>query len=575
MSTNPNRRTRRAAPPAVKTDPSPSAHDEEVSARLKRIAALDSMIAWAKRGKAQERVEPFKPYQPPKGVVPADEPLLAMDDYGSAGSMGQWLASQSFYEGQQFLGYPYLAELSQRGEYRKAVDVLATEMTREWIEFEAVGGKDKSKKISEIEHMLNEKLHAPYFFSKFIQHDGYFGRGHLYLDTADTEDQDELIMSIGNGRDDTSKAKVSPKHPLTALRVVEPVWAYPTTYNTNNPLKPDWYKPSIWYVMSTRIHASRFLTLVTREVSDMLKPAYSFGGLALSQIIKPAVDNWLMTRAGVGDMITSFSVFQLGTDMNARIQQGGDEELYKRTELFTALRDNRGVFLTDKEREEFSNVSAPLGTLDALQAQSLEHIATLSSEPLVKYVGDQPAGLNASSDGAIRMFYDWVLSQQNAYLKPPLQTVVDLVQLSLFGEVDEDITFKFKPLWSLDEKGRAELDKSEAEADQIRIDSGVISPEEARAALAGDAGSRYAGLDPDDAPDLAEEEEEGLRPKGGGSGEESAQDEVLHPASLEELKHEGEVLRKKLEADGYDGVVIKNQRGEIKELASFKDVSID
>jgi phage-related protein (TIGR01555 family) len=500
------------------------------------------LIARAKTGKKRRApptsaLDPFKPYAPPKGVVPEGEAILAMDEAGQPGEMTRWLASMSFTEGLQFLGYPYLAELSQRGEYRKAVDVLATEMTREWIEFEAVGGKDKTAKISKIEHMLNEELRAPFVFAKVLSYDGQFGRGHLYLDTGDTEDLDELVTPIGSGRDSVSKMKVNPDHPLLALRAVEPVWAYPTTYNANNPLKPDWYKPSIWYVMSTKIHATRFLTLITREVSDMLKPAYSFGGVALNQLIKPAVDNWLQVRSGVADLITSFTVFHLATNMSARIQMGGDEELFKRAEFFAAMRDNRGVFLTDKDTEEFDNVSAPLGTLDALQAQSQEHVATLASLPLVKYVGDQPAGLNASSEGAIRMFYDWILSQQNAYLKPMVQVVVDLVQLSLFGEVDEDITFRFKPLFSLNEKEQAEVDKSKAETHQIYVDLGAVSNAEVRACQVNDPHSPYRGLDPDDAPDLLKEEEEGLEPVGGRPDPELTGEKPAEDAQWNEVDH--------------------------------------
>jgi hypothetical protein len=53
--------------------------------------------------------------------------------------------------------------------------------------------------------------------------------------------------------------------------------------------------------MGTEVHASRMPAFVGHPVPDMLKPAYSFGGLSLSQMAKPYVDIWLQTRESVGD----------------------------------------------------------------------------------------------------------------------------------------------------------------------------------------------------------------------------------------------------------------------------------
>jgi len=233
---------------------------------------------------------------------------------------------------------------------------------------------------------------------------------------------------------------------------------------------------------------------------------------------KPYVDNWLQTRQSVNDIVSAFSVFVLSTNMMANLQVGGDETaIFARAEIFNNLRNNRGLMMLDKEFEEFQNVSAPLGTLDMLQAQAQEHMASVSGIPLVKLLGVTPSGLNASSDGEIRSFYDWIAAYQESFFRPNLTKVLDFIQLSLFGEVDQGIDFEFEPLWALNEKERAEVRKLESEAAQIDIDSGVISPEERRRQLANDPDSPYDGLDPDEMPELLEEEEEGLVPKGAGS----------------------------------------------------------
>lgn len=227
-------------------------------------------------------VRPFAIPLPPKGVVPTGVPLMASDSQLVGAS--QWAGGYNGYaftEGLEFLGYPYLSELAQRPEYRRMVEVIATEMTRKWIEFEVSGNADKTEKIAKIKDEM-DRLQVQAAFKKLAELDGFFGRSHLYIDIDDSfEKPEELMTPIGNGRDKTSESKAS-KGSLKYLKAIEPAWTYPTDYNSNDPLRQDWYKPSMWFVMGKRIDASRLLTFIGREVPDLLKPAYSFGGLALT-----------------------------------------------------------------------------------------------------------------------------------------------------------------------------------------------------------------------------------------------------------------------------------------------------
>jgi uncharacterized protein len=67
--------------------------------------------------------------------------------------------------------------------------------------------------------------------------------------------------------------------------------------------------------MSKQIHASRLLKIIPHPVSDLLKPAYSFGGVPLIQMAKPYVENWLRTRQSVSDLIQSFTQWVLATNL--------------------------------------------------------------------------------------------------------------------------------------------------------------------------------------------------------------------------------------------------------------------
>ena len=476
----------------------------------KELKISPMMIAMLGAEDAVKR--PVVPYQPAPGVIPkGSSPVaLAMD----AGPYNYVNGLDGFGCNNGFPGYPYLAELAQLPEYRKMTATLAEEMTRKWIELDVAGDEDKTDKVKQLEDAIRRfKLRE--HFRKAVRDDGYFGRGQLYIDVKTpsgqvaSDDPKELEQPLF-----VSDKKIA-KGALLGFRSVEAMWTYPNQYNSTQPLKADFYRPTSWYVMGQMIHTSRMLMFVSRPVPDMLKAAYSFGGLSMSQLAQPYVQHWIRTRDSVSDVVHSFSVSGLATNLEATLAGDAGTQLIKRAQLFNTMRDNRGLMLLDKESEQFFQFNTPLSGLDALQAQAQEQMSAVSNIPLVKLLGITPAGLNANSDGEIRVFYDYIHSQQEIH-RDQIKRAIDLIQLSEFGEIDPDIDFKFVPLYQLSELEEGAARKADADTDAVLITAGVISAEESRARLASDTDSPYHGLDmnadvegdPNDDPELGGGEEE-------------------------------------------------------------------
>jgi phage-related protein (TIGR01555 family) len=459
---------------------------------------------------------------------------MAMDDAGlSPGAgLGTWATAGIWGEGLFFPGYPYLAELTQRPEYRHIIETIAGQMTRRWIKLNAVGDTDKSDKINALEAAMKRFGLRDVFFRAFL-HDGQFGMGVIFPSVCDPDDREELKLPLL-----VKKGKIG-KGDLREFVNVEPTWMSPVNYNSTDPLRSDFFVPNVWYVMGKAVHATRLMIFVSRPVPDILKPAYNFGGLSMSQMVKPYVDNWLRTRQSVSDLLHSFSVFVLKTRMMAYLSDA--TQMAARLSAFILGRDNKGLMMIDKEAEELENVSVPLGTLDHLQAQAQEQMASVAQTPLVWLLGVTPTGLNATPDGEIRVFYDRVRDWQERS-GAQVTTALEILQLNEFGEIDPDIGYEFLPLWQLDDAGRAAVQKTQADTDSVLIADGVIAPEEARNRLAADAEGPYHGLegpppdppedldpdtDKDDAASITKAGAEGS--KSGANASDAAFNEADHP----------------------------------------------
>lgn len=452
------------------------------------------------------------------GVYSADTPVilasgetrratLAMDSglgsWGLTGAQGGFAGGGGLW----FPGYPYLAELTQISEYREPCETIATEMTRKWFELQSKSGGDKSEKIAKIMAEC-ERLKVRENFYRAALLDAEFGRGQIYLNVADAgDDKRQLPLEIS--------PKGIPTGSLKSIQCFEPYWSTPYSWNASYPERPDFYKPTSWYIMGRKTHADRVLTFIGREVPDLLKPAYNFSGISMIQLGEMSVNMWLRTRKAVNDLINNFSMLVLSTELNATLEDSGTTGggLLARLQALTVMRNNQGVNVIQKDAEEITFAEATLSGLDKLQAQAQEHMAAVWGIPLVKLTGITPAGLNADSEGEIIVWYDRVGAMQVRLFQPNLEILLKAIQCNLFGAIDDDLVVHWVTLDEPTQKELSEIRKSDADMDTGYINAGVISPDEARARLQSDADSGYSNLT-GNAPEPEMPEEPEIDPEG-------------------------------------------------------------
>lgn len=501
--------------------PKPPAEEKPKAAPYRpspeRLAWLRALAREKSGDAARADFNPFAPARFPTFAMPKDKTLamdeqlkgrlLAQDD--AAFNAGTWSSQAGLLQGigynVQFLGYPELAVLAQRVEYRQIVSTLAREATREWIEFSVDGeapedakGDDIKDRVKQLEDEVG-RLGAQQAFCTCAEYDGFFGRGHLYIDTGHADDPAELKLPL------KAVKEKFPKGGIGYIKAVEPVWTYPINYESVNPLRPDWYNPTVWYVMGQNVHASRLLRFVGHEVPDLLKPAYSFGGLSLSQLCKPYVDIWLQTRQDVGRMINAYAIISLATDLaDIMSPAAGGMTFQQRMEEFNLARNNFGLLIMNKDGEELNVNSISLAGLHELQSQAQEHMCAASGEPAIELLGVQPQGFNASSTGEIDAWERRVGAYQKRVFDAPLRVLIEYVQAYLFGEVDKRISWKFKPLQLVSPLDRSTIQLNKANTDKVYLDANVLSAEEVRAKVADDADSGYDGIEVSNIPEQGE-----------------------------------------------------------------------
>lgn len=223
-----------------------------------------------------------------------------------------------------------------------------------------------------------------------------------------------------------------------------------------------------------------------------------------------------------------------------------ESEYIRRWTMVAMLKSISNVMMLDGE-DEWEQKQINWSGLPEVTRTLLTIMAGAADIPVTRLLGEQGAGLSGSDMGSLRHYYDSISSMQELEYAPALAPLDEIIIRSALGSRDESIWYSWNPLWSMSEKERAEVDKLEAEAVQIYVNTGLI-PQDALAQLTQNrlieseswpgAEAAYDASKADfDLPEFGEGGEgEGVTEETMAAAEDKPQDAALNGAQISSLK---------------------------------------
>ncbi len=391
-----------------------------------------------------------------------------------------------------FIGYAALSGLAQDGLIAAGVEVVANDMTREWIELTRdtevdadgdgdVDGEDAKatdKRKKDIESAIRE-LKVREIVHRATVCTRYNGGCLVFIDTGE-KDPAELRKPL----DLTGKGMELAQGELRGFVVVEPINLSPGIYNSAYPLRKDYLEPEYWYVLGTQVHASRFIKFTSGGVPDLFKPAYNFFGIPPAQVWYDYIIHFRRNRTSASRLFEKMSDIVLKTNMQDILNNAmADTNLRHRLEYMTRTRSNDGMMALDFETEDLVKVESSLAGVSEVPRQALEFVSAIMRIPAVKLMGISPSGFNATGQSDIINYNDHVRTEQEHVLRGPLEKFLKCIQLHIDGQIDPALGFEFNELGGEDETIQSTIRKTNADALIAMIMGEVFTPEGGRAAI--------------------------------------------------------------------------------------------
>lgn len=144
-------------------------------------------------------------------------------------------------------------------------------------------------------------------------------------------------------------------------------------------------------------------------------------------------------------------------------------------DMIRTFQTNEGLTILDKN-DTFQTTNYTFTGLDALLLQFAQQLSGSTGIPLVRFYGQSPAGLGATGDSDIRLYYDNINSQQNSKLRNGIEKLLAIAWRSKFGVKEpNDLSFSFTPLWQMSAMDKATISKTNSDSILSVEEAGIIS----------------------------------------------------------------------------------------------------
>ncbi len=180
----------------------------------------------------------------------------------------------------------------------------------------------------------------------------------------------------------------------------------------------------------------------------------------------------------------------------------GDEAIRKRLSLLQHGRSVARAIALDAKNESFEYVARTFAGYDTGVFALMFILSAACGIPVTLLFGRSPAGLNATGESDVRFFYDNIKGDQEMKLLQKLRKLMEIIMSAqegpMKGKVPAEWSITFRPLMQSSPTEKADIRLKTAQADQIFVDLGEVSVEEARSShFGGDEFDPDITLDPD------------------------------------------------------------------------------
>ena len=295
---------------------------------------------------------------------------------------------------------------------------------------------------------------------------------------------------------------------VSNLVVLTPAEYAPMTY-CSDPEDPAFRLPEIYSVhpgvgsVTEHVHHSRLLRFTGAPLPKRSERANRGEGESLLECWWDALRNDNQVGSAGALLAQELSVFWIQLRSAAAMQTaGGSATLLTRLRALNVSKSIANAILLS-EGETIGEISRSTGGFKDLSDDAKRRLAQVTGYPMPVLFGEAPSGLNSDGESHRKLWAQVIASEQERHYLPALQLFYEILWQTEHSGAPPSWKIIFRPLDELTQTAQAQLEKTHVDTDAVRIDKGIISPEEARTRWSEEGYQDTLTIDPNEpAPEL-------------------------------------------------------------------------
>lgn len=227
----------------------------------------------------------------------------------------------------------------------------------------------------------------------------------------------------------------------------------------------------------TVIHESRLIVFPGARTSPRKKYANNYWDDSVLQRCYKVIEGYGITWASVVHLLSDAAQGVLSIkDLWAMLLSDAGGVVLDRLKQIDEQRSSGRSMTLDLDNEKFGRVQTPFNSIPELMDRCSERLASAAETPLTILMGSSPAGMNATGQSDLEIWYGKGRKARTRVATPAIQQLARLMRPAAAAP-----HVIFPPFWLPTAKEVAESRYITAQADQVYYNMGTLHPEEVRA----------------------------------------------------------------------------------------------
>jgi len=361
---------------------------------------------------------------------------------------------------------------------RRVVYYPPREATRKWINLRMLNDADPqiAKKINNelIRLDVQKKIREAWSWSRL------YGGAAIFIAADDSKELTEPL-------------DLKAIRKINALNVISRHEISASAEISNDLADPNWGKPKYYNITSRLggtylgyVHHTRLIKFEGQPLGLNLNQVNDYWGDSVLSAMLQILSDFNLAYSSAANVINDFRVGILKLkDLAHLVASDNNNALNQRIQLMQYSKSVLSAIALDADNEDFEQRSTPLAGVKDVLDQITKRLTAATEMPHTIVMGEGATGtLGGGGKSEDNNLAKWIHGLQEEYLTKPIEQILELIQSARMGPTNgkilEDLTWDFIPLTQPNEQEIANFHKTQAEADNIYWQIGVLDSEEIR-----------------------------------------------------------------------------------------------